>query len=102
MATALLLALIHSSSRNMDSWKSAYSVVHITQPQSPKARSSTQPHLVIDSYILWCWIDIRDRECFTATVALDRITDVSCGALHPLVSDVATLGPRPCRRRCCV
>ena len=27
----------------------------------------------IHSYMLWCWIDIRDRECCTATVALDRI-----------------------------
>jgi hypothetical protein len=62
-----VLALIHPSAWKVDSRISAYSVVHITPPQSPKARSSTQPHLMIDSYILWCWIDIRDRECFSAT-----------------------------------
>jgi hypothetical protein len=50
--------------------------------QSPKARSSTQPHSMIDSYILWCWTDIRDRECFTTTAALVRITHVCYAALH--------------------
>ena len=40
-----------------------------------------------DSYILWCWIDLPDRECFTATVALNRITHVSCEALHPPEAD---------------
>src|SRR3712207_4370279 len=54
---------------------------------------------MIDSYILWCWIDIRDRECFTATVALDRTTHVSCVALHSPVSGVATPRPHPCRRQ---
>ena len=52
----------------------------------------------IHSYMLWCWIDIRDRECFTATVASDQITHISCEALHPPVSGVATPRPRPCHR----
>jgi hypothetical protein len=73
--------------------------VHITPPQSPKARSSTQPHSMIDSYILLSWIDIRDRECFTATAALDRTTHVSCVALHSPVSTVASPTPRPSLRR---
>src|SRR5215211_2517435 len=64
-------ALIHLSAWKGNSRKSAYSVVHMTPPQSPKARSSRQPHSMIVSYILWCWIDIRDRECFTAAVDLD-------------------------------
>jgi hypothetical protein len=42
--------------------------------------------------------DIKDRECFTTTVALDRITHVSCEDLHPPVSGVATSKPRPCHR----
>jgi hypothetical protein len=91
-------SFIHPSAWKVNSAKSAYSVVHIMAPQSPKARSSTQPHLIIDSYMLWCWIDIQYHEHFTDTVALDRITHVSCEALHPPVSGVSTPRPRPCRR----
>src|SRR5215207_1092690 len=89
---------IHPNAWKVNSRKSAYSIVHIMPPQSPKTRPLMQPHLMIDSYMLWCWIDTRYRECFTATVALDRITHVSCVALHPPVSGVATPRPRPCRR----
>jgi len=32
---------------------------------------------MIHSYMLWCWIDIRERECFNATVASDQITHIS-------------------------
>jgi len=78
MASAL--PSIHLSAGKEYSRKSAYSVVHMTLPQSPKTRSSTQPHLMIGSYILWCWIDIRDRECFTAAKDLDRTTHGSCVA----------------------
>jgi hypothetical protein len=87
VASALPLASIHLSAWEGNSRKSAYGVVHITPPRSPKARSSTEPHLMIDSYILWCWIVLPDRECFTATVALNRITHVSCEALHPPEAD---------------
>jgi hypothetical protein len=31
-------------------------------------------------YMLWCWIDMRDRECAPATVDWDRTTLVSCVA----------------------
>src|ERR687894_2357178 len=83
-----------------NSRKSAYSVVHRTPPQSPKPRSLTHPHSVTDSYMLWCWIDIHDRECSTATLELDRTTHVSCVALHAPVSGVARPTPRPCHRQC--
>ena len=42
---------------------------------------------MIHSYILWCWIAMQDRECSAATVVLDRITHVSCEALHPPEAD---------------
>src|ERR671916_743864 len=83
-----------------NSRKSAYSIVHRAPPQSPKARSLAHPHSVTDSYMLWCWIGIRDRECSTATLELDRTTHVSCVALHTPVSVVARPTPRPCHRQC--
>jgi hypothetical protein len=82
-----------------NSRKSAYSIVHITPPQSRKARSLTHPRPVRNPYTLWCWIDIRDRECSTATVDLDRTTHVSCVALHTPVSGVASPTPRLARRQ---
>jgi hypothetical protein len=83
----------------VNSRNSAYCIVHRQQPQNRKARSFTHPHSITDPYMLWCWIDIRDRECSAAAVDLDRTTHGSCVALHSPLSGVAIPGPRPCRRR---
>jgi hypothetical protein len=63
-------------------------MLRITSSQSRKARSLAHPRPVWDSYTLWCWIDMRDRECSTTTVDWDRGTPVSCLALHSSVSGV--------------
>src|SRR5919112_1479141 len=68
-------------------------------PHSPKARSLVQPHSMTDSYMVWCRIDIRYRECSTETVDLNRTTHVFCVVLHSPVSGVAILMPRRGRRQ---
>jgi hypothetical protein len=83
----------------VNSRKSAHSIVLRTPPQNRKARSLAHPHSIPDPYMLWCWIDIPDRECSTAAVALDRTTHGSCVALHSPVSGVAIPGPCPYPRR---
>jgi hypothetical protein len=67
-APALLLGFIHRSAWKWNPRKSAYSIVRSTTPQNRRARSLAHPHSMTDSYMLWCWIDIRDRECSSATV----------------------------------
>src|SRR5215211_3009360 len=42
-------------------------ILNRTSSQSHKARSWADPPPLRDSHILWCWIDMRDRECSTAT-----------------------------------
>jgi hypothetical protein len=76
------LTLIHSTSGKRSSRKAAYSIVHRTPPQNRKARSLAHPHSMTDSYMLWGWIYIRDRECFTATADWDRTTHETSVALH--------------------
>src|SRR5215208_5474334 len=98
-APALLLGFIHRSAWKWNPRKSAYSIVRSTTPQNRRARSLAHPHSMTDSYMLWCWIDIGDRECSTATVDWARTTHGSCVALHSPVSGVATLGPCPYPRR---
>jgi hypothetical protein len=94
-----VMVLIHPTSWKGNSRKSAYSIVRRTPPQNRRARSLAHPHSMTDPYMLWCWIDIRNRECSPAAVELDRTTHVSCVALHSPVSGVATPRHRPSRRR---
>jgi hypothetical protein len=87
-----LLQLLFIQSRKVNSRKSAYSIVRRTPPQNRKARSLAHPLSMTDSYRLWSWIDIRDREYSPAAVELDQTTHVSCVALHSPASGVATQG----------
>jgi hypothetical protein len=90
---------VHATAGKGNSRNSAYCIVHRTPPQNRKARSLAHPNSITDPYMLWCWIDILDRECSTAAVDLDRTTHGSCVALHSPLSGVAIPGPRPCLRR---
>src|ERR687890_1932575 len=47
-----------------------------------------------DSYLLWCSVDMQDRECSTATLVRERSTHVSCLASRSPVS--AVVSPTPC------
>jgi hypothetical protein len=90
---------VHATAGKGNSRNSAYCIVHRTPPQNRKARSLAHPNSITDPYMLWCWIDIRDRECSTAAVDLDRTTHGSCVALHSPLSGVAIPGPCPCCQR---
>jgi hypothetical protein len=55
----------------------------VSKPQGSLLSESTP---VTDSYMLWCSIDLHDRECSTATVVRERSTHVCCLALRSPLS----------------
>ena len=75
-------------------WNSRKSISRILNRKLPQSRNGLAPRRIPTpgegSYILWCWIDMRDRECSTATVACERSTHASCVALRlPVDIDLA-------------
>jgi hypothetical protein len=71
---------IHPTSGKVHSRKSASSILYKTPAQVCKDTSSAHLRLVTYGYMLWCWIDMRDRGCAPATVDWGGTTFVSCVA----------------------
>src|SRR5919107_412229 len=58
-----LLSTIHPPSERGCSRKPISSVLHRLASESRKARSLVHQRPVSDSYMVWCCIDMRDRQC---------------------------------------